>query len=113
METLYHKDIGFPKLSMKPTLVNLQYGSHARREALEDRYGEIKLPKQAYLKRENIIELGMVDKRVTKVVTRQPYSKTHDIVIVLNTKDNFVRTVWLNCVTDTHETLDISKYKRP
>ena len=112
-EILYHKDIGFPKLPMRPTLVTLKYGSHARQEALEDRYGNIKLPKQVLLERSNLIELGMIGGTVTKVVMRQKYSKTHDLIIVISTKDNFVRTVWLNCVEDLHSTLDRSKYAVP
>lgn len=112
-ETLYHKDIGFPDLPMKPTWVKLKYGSHAREEALADRYGVIRLPEKVLLKRDNLIELGMVGKRVTKVVTRQIYSKTHDLIIVISAADNFVRTVWLNAVDDLHSTLDRSKYAVP
>lgn len=110
---VYHKDIGFPNLPMRDTLITLTYSKHALREADNDRYGKIKLPRQVMLKRENLIEIQMNGPKVVCLVTRQPYSKEHDLVIVLNTGDNFVRTVWLNRVDDLHETLDESKYTKP
>lgn len=110
---LYHRDIGFPKLPMRPTLVTLQYGSHARREALEDRYGDIKLPRQVLLKRETLVEIEMTGRSVTKLVTRHHYDELHDLVIVLVPQNNFVKTVWLNRKNDDHQTLDRTQYDRP
>ena len=114
MSVLYHRDIGFPKwLKMKPVTVSLTYGSHSREEALSDRYGVINLPKRITIRPEEIFEIEMVNNKPVKIALRTHHDVLNDIIIVLNTKDNFVKTVWLNRKTDTHKTLDRTKYKNP
>lgn len=46
---------------------------------------------------------------VTKYVVRLPYDSSRDISIAIRGKK--VITAWLNHVTDTHKTLDLSKYE--
>lgn len=119
---LYHASVGFPKKwidylprGFSPRNVYLKYGSHAREEAMKDRYGDITLPRaisftEGGLK---IIEMEIQGQSVTKLVVRMSYDADKDITIVFNPADGFVRTVWLNEKTDTHKTLDKSKYRVP
>lgn len=44
-----------------------------------------------------------------KMVGKSPDKKL-DLILVVNARDNFVRTVWLNRVSDQHKSLDISRY---
>lgn len=113
-EVLFHKDLGFPHHINLPTFgYCLQYGSHARKEALEDRYGSIELPKFVRLYEADIVEIGVqCGTRLSKVVARQKHCNNFDIVIVFNPADGFVRTVWLNHKNDSHKTLDETKYKK-
>lgn len=116
-ETLYHKEIGFPEdINMPPgfsPVVDLKYGSHAREEAMADKYGQMKLPHRVDVRKGEIFEVGVVNNTVTKLVARFSYDQTRDIIIVISTRDGFVRTVWFNLKSDQHKTLDRSKYARP
>lgn len=116
-EILYHKDIGFPDdIHLPPgfnPVMQLNYGSHARREAMEDKYGEIKLPHRIDIRKGETIEIGVTGKTVTKMVVRFSYDQTRDIVLVIMPRGNFVKTVWFNLKTDQHKTLDHSKYAIP
>lgn len=51
-----------------------------------------------------------------KAVLRTSYDDNRDINIVFGKRDNnklMVKTAWLNKKTDTHTTLDVSKYYKP
>ena len=116
-EVLYHKDIGFPDNINLPQgfnpVMQLNYGSHARKEAMEDKYGEIRLPHRIDVRKGETIEIGVTGNTVTKMVIRFSYDQTRDIVMVFMPKGNFVKTVWFNLKTDHHKTLDHSKYATP
>ena len=116
-EVLYHKDIGFPDDIRLPQgfnpVMRLSYGSHARREAMEDKYGHIRLPHRIDLRKGQTIEIGVTGKMVTKMVVRFSYDETRDIVLVIIPKTGFVKTVWFNLKTDQHKTLDHTKYAKP
>ena len=49
--------------------------------------------------------------QVTKAAFRTSYNREYDIVIVVRT--NKIITAWLQKKTDTHTTLDVSKYYKP
>ncbi len=116
-ELLYHEEIGFPDDIDMPRgfnpVVNLNYGSHAREEAMVDRYGKIRLPHRIDVRKGKIFEIGVTKNVVTKMVIRFTYDETRDIIIVLMPSSGFVKTVWFNLKTDTHKTLDRSKYAVP
>jgi hypothetical protein len=117
-EKLYHKDIGFPDDLELPAgfhpIMTLRYGSHANEEALKDRYGPIRLPQRIDVRKGTTIEVGVRDDRIiSKMVIRFDYDAEKDIVMVINPKDGFVRTVWFNMKSDQHKTLDRSKYADP
>lgn len=116
-EVLYHKDIGFPDDINLPRgfspVMDLQYSAHANEEALKDRYGEIRLPHRIDVRKGTTIEIGVTNKTVTKMVIRFSYDETLDIVLVIIPDRAFVKTVWFNKKTDTHKSLDHSKYADP
>lgn len=115
MEKLYHFELGFPKhlTIRKVGPLKLKYSRHAQSAAKNDRYGIITLPETVVIEPQDLIEIGMVGEKPTKIVVRQAYDVLHDIIIVMNTADNLVRTVWLNRRSDLHKTLDVRKYCKP
>jgi hypothetical protein len=116
-EKLYHKDIGFPDDINMPRgfnpVMRLSYGNHARQAAFEEKYGVLNLPQVVDVRKVNIFEVGVTGKTVTKLAFRMPHDELNDIVIVVTPHNGFVKTVWANRKTDTHKTLDRSKYSDP
>lgn len=119
---LYHREIGFPKnwidllpRNFRPFDVKLVYGSHARQEAMSDRYGSIELPNHLSFKDDavKLFELEIKDGVVVKMGVRMPHDELNDIIVIFQPHDGFVRTVWLNRKDDKHKTLDASKYRKP
>ncbi|QGH79527.1 hypothetical protein SEA_LIMPID_226 [Streptomyces phage Limpid] len=116
-ELLYHTEIGLPEGFRKPTeRVRIRYGSHARMEAMKDRYGLIRLPNFLTLRRMRVIEVGMTNGKVSKILFRGRLDDTRDLCIVLipgvDNKPWFCKTVWVNKNDDKHETLDTTRYEK-
>lgn len=113
-EVLYHAEIGFPKFFRAPLgTVRVAYGSHARRESFCDRYGVIDLPDSINLSLFKVVELGVQDGRISKMLFRGPLDRERDMCIVLVPKIGepwFAKTVWVNLRTDKHATLNKSRY---
>lgn len=105
---LYHYKLGLPQVKL-PETVPLKYGSHAKSALNSDRYGLIKAPNALTLNACKVIEMELLNGRITKLVVRTKHCAKFDLVLVVN-PDGFVRTVWLNSVADTHKSLDRSKY---
>ncbi len=80
---------------------------------MNDRYGIIDLPTSVNISTSKIIEVEVINNKVTKMVFRTKYDATFDIIIVMNLPDLSVRTVWLNKRSDKHRTLDRNKYDKP
>ena len=132
-EILYHMEIGFPKNFRAPSgKYQLEYSRHAHEACLDDRYGYIPKLKQIDTDRMKIVELGVQDGRVSKILYRGtlPCMDCHkagvdqrncphprrDMCIVVIPKANqpwFVKTVWINLQSDKHKTLDERKYAKP
>lgn len=113
-ETLYHASIGLPKWFRKPTQsVALRWTYHATVAAQEDRYGIIPRFKTLTLARFEVIEIGVIGTRVSKILFRGTLNETDDVCIVLIPGRDFwtVKTVWINKKSDTHKTLDAAKYE--
>lgn len=115
METLYHSDIFLPDWFVAPTgRVQVNYGHHAKREALIDRYGKIALPTFVNLRRFRVIEVGVINGRVSKILFRGQLDATRDLCIVLipniDNRPWKCKTVWTNVRSDQHRTLDHSRY---
>lgn len=132
-EILYHNEIGFPKNFRPPSgTFPLEYSRHAEAACLDDRYGKIPRLKRLTVDRMNLIELGVKDGRVSKLLYRGtlacmdchsantpqnncPHPK-RDMCIVVIPKANqpwLVKTTWINLQSDKHTTLDESKYEKP
>jgi hypothetical protein len=115
-ETLYHSEIRLPAGFVAPVQkVELRWTSHAKAECTKDRYAVIPEFKALTLKRFRVIEVGMVNGQVSKIVFRGRLDDTNDVVIVLipnGSKPWTVKTAWINRRTDSHKTLDHSKYVR-
>lgn len=113
---LYHRDKGFPEWFTAPTgRVKIAYGSHARKAANDDRYGRLRLLQSITLDRFAVIEIGVENGRVAKMLLRGTYDDTRDLCIVLMPSNRawFCKTVWANLVSDTHKTIDYTRYLAP
>ena len=114
VEVLYHSEIFLPSWFTAPTKrVKVDYGHHARREALADRYGNIALPAFINLRRFRVIEVGVIDGRVSKILFRGKLDDKRDLCIVLIPKGDrpwFAKTCWVNINSDQHKTLNHSRY---
>lgn len=115
-ETLYHSSIRLPAGFIAPTgKVELRWTSHAKSECMKDRYAVIPQFKALTLKRFTVIEVGMLGGTVSKIVFRGRLDDTNDVVIVLIPNGSApwtVKTTWINKRSDSHKTLDASKYVR-
>jgi len=113
---LYHKDIGLPKVSLPTGQFTLDYSSHAREEAVVDRYGNIKLPRVIDTSKAEVIEVETdTSGKVSKVLYRMQLDERRDICmpVIPRGLKLFVKTVWVNLRSDRHKTLDRSKYAKP
>jgi len=111
---LYHADIRLPEGFVSPTArVRLRWTEHANRARRDDRYGEIPSFTSLPLANFKVIEIGVENRRVVKMLVRGHYTKNLDICFVLIPGAVWtVKTVWMNERNDTHRTLDRSKYMR-
>lgn len=111
----------------------LEYGQHARRAALDDRYGQLtSVPLHHKFTRAEVFEVEVEQGRIVKFAARlstgfsiecdsktvQSWGNAFDLILVcvpsLREPGNlFVKTLWLNERADGHRTLDCSKYVRP
>lgn len=111
---LYHVDIKLPTGFVKPTgRVALNWTRHAEQARENDRYGRIPAFRTATLNNLQVIEVGVEGSRVVKILFRGYFSGNFDMCMVLipnGERPWTVKTVWLNDRTDTHKTLDRSKY---
>ena len=110
---LYHADIRLPAGFRLPSrVVRLSYTAHAARARTNDRYGFIPEIPVLNLGECRVVEVGIENRRVAKVVVRAELDDDLDVVFVLIPGASVwtVKTVWLNMRNDTHKTLDRSKY---
>lgn len=129
---LYHAETGIPWhlfQHMAPRPVGLEYGPHARKAALDDRFGQLtSVPlSHSFLKSEVFeveVEQGCIVKFCARLSSgfgvRTNAFHSHDsdeidlvLVCMRSTREPsnlFVKTLWLNLRSDNHATLDKSKY---
>jgi|SRR6478735_2929614 len=110
---LYHSEIRLPDGFVKPTgRVPLRWSRHADGARLNDRYGEIRRFQSATLDRLDVIEVGVENGRVVKILFRGRYDDERDVCMVLMPLRDawLVKTVWVNLNSDAHKTLDHSRY---
>lgn len=114
-ETLYHSEIGLPAGFIAPVQkVSLRWTQHAIAESTKDRYAIIPMRDTMTLEWYDVVEVGMRNGAVSKIVFRGGMDKDNDIVIVLIPNGSnpwTVKTCWINKKNDSHKTLDRSKYQ--
>ena len=98
--------------------LNLRWSAHARAEAVSlvtnldispATFGfRGFIPTQGW----EIVELEATDGKVTKVVARRPIRDTKWSLVLVIQADGTVKTCWANLTSDTHRTLDQSKYAK-
>jgi hypothetical protein len=133
-EILYHSELGFPQHFKPPTgRKKLEYSRHALEASMDDRYG--KIPKLTTLSVDHmkIIELGVQNNKISKILYRGtlscidchqnklpqadcPHPKRDMCIVVIPRPGDqpwYVKTVWINLQSDKHKTLDETKYEKP
>ena len=113
---LYHSEVFMPEEFKTPVFRGvLRYGPHSLKEATTDRYGEIPLPIEFHPEGARLIESEVrvigINARVIKQLWRKPLDETRDLVMAI-TDSGYVKTVWVNLRSDTHRTLNRSRYVR-
>ena len=109
---LFHKDVYAPKnLFSSIGHVLVKYSRHAWEAAQSDRYGNLTqyLDRWVDIRQSKIIEVELINGRITKRVVRHQVSEDLDMVFVIN-HDGYVRTVWGNLHNDKHKSLDTRKF---
>jgi hypothetical protein len=110
---LYHTEIYMPDIARRVAFAAMVRPTpHARAAASDDRYGAFTLPTVVDTRNTKLIEAAVEGGVVTKVVLRQAYNATHDIVLVIDPRPSMpvLITAWINEVNDAHKSLDRSKY---
>lgn len=109
---LYHAEIGLPKGFRLPTArVELVWTRHADAARTHDRYGVIPRVATLPLSSFKVIEVGVEGRKVAKVVIRGHLDAKRDVIFVLIPgKKWIVKSVWMNLRSDSHKTLDRSRY---
>jgi len=114
---LYHKDVFFPSefnlLTGQTFFIRLT--NHARKACLDDRYGYFLPPAKVVIEAGQVIEVEITAGKCSKVVVRQSLDKNRDIIIVFIPEGSTAvcKTLWINMKTDSHKTLDRSRYVQP
>ncbi len=107
---LFHTTLGIPATLLRPDHGRgLTYGVHALDKA-QQLSVEDQLPQ--FLSTHTLIELEVTYGRVSKWVVRVRLDATCDLCLAI-TDTYFVKTVWVNNRTDTHTTLNRSRYTSP
>ena len=111
---LYHAEVRLPNGYRHPRFsVNVEYSNHARREAASDRYGRIVLDPFVDLSFFETVEVEITAGTVSKIVVREAGHVERQRVLVLIPRKGqrwFCKTVWINVRSDSHKTLDRSRY---
>jgi len=120
---LYHADVQMPRhiRGMVPKGVKtMRYSQHALNER-NDKFGYVQLPTSLNFAKATLVEVQVFGNVLDKVVIRQSHDEKTDLVLVcvpfykgevLDKKQWFVKTVWLNTKDDNHATLDKNRFAK-
>ena len=100
---LYHKDVFMPRVKLPTGTFKLEKTRHAEERGL-------KLPTCVNFAKVDIFEIEIENGKLTKVCYRTSYDKWDDIIVVVSIPSGRIRTAWKNSKTDSHRTLDLSRY---
>lgn len=113
---LYHCEIRLPDGFVAPTQrVELVWTRHADMARMDDRYCEIPRFRTATLRRLKVVEVGVESNKISKILFRGRLDDDYDVCMVLipnGVKPWIVKAVWVNRNSDSHSTLDRTKYVR-
>lgn len=111
---LYHASVMLPAGYRHPNcVVGIEYSRHAKDEARRDRYGLIDLPASVNLSGYQTVEVEVVGGAIHKIVVRGAMDDTRDRILVLMPRAGrawLCKTTWVNLRSDSHKTLDRSRY---
>ena len=109
---LYHASIRLPKIPMPVGRAYLYYTRHALNAARDDSIRDYELPKFIDLRYAKVIEVGVEENMLVKVLYRVAFDGDFDLclVVVPGGAKWRVISLWLNEVNDNHRTLDHSRY---
>lgn len=121
MSKTYNAAIGIPQRLLNELChtrpFKLHYSRHARQEALNDRNGRLSpdaFPLEFYTCWGKIVEVTIDEREnIEKIVVRRCIDEARDLVLVILPSTGVVKTLWINFTSDTHKTLDITKYAKP
>lgn len=111
---LYHREIGFPEITLPSGVFKLRYSGHARNEARKETL-ELGLPPTLDTTCSVPVEIEVIKSKVIKVVYRLDYYGQKDLIIVASVVEYpwVVKTVWINYKNDKHSTLKRGRYVQP
>lgn len=117
---LYHSDLFIPAelraQAHSAHFKKLVWSRHAQLELVRDPYGIVctsEIPHKFDAHYWTLVELEVVNGKITKYVYRRPVDSIRSLVIVLRPGaegEATVTTCWTNRNDDKHATLDKSKY---
>lgn len=117
---LYHYQVGIPRhIRLPRCVVALKYSNHALRECKRDRvaYDELPVLNTIDLGLCQVIEVEVNHGTIDKWVIRLPIDGRDDLVLAVVPMGPdlrwYVKTCWSNAASDSHLTLDRSKYDAP
>lgn len=100
-----------PDFELPKGFIRLKYSFHALEEAKKDKYGYHGLPEFLEIDQAEVIEVETDSQgKPKKVLYRTPYTEEFDLCLVILIEECFVKTVWLNESSDTHDSLNVKKY---
>ena len=99
----YNEQVYMPTISWRDVDYQLRYSPHAQEQMLSKGIDEA--PNFINLSQVDIVEMEVANGKPFKVLARQAYDSTYDIVHVILLKSLVVKTVWLNNRNDKHRTL--------
>jgi len=106
----YHYQLGLPTNRLPSGVISLTYSNHALSRAVDK---GITLPAFLDTSTAKVIEIEVEDGMVEKILYRVKYNAGYDMLLAIIPYRKFVKTAWLNSVTDKHTTLNASEYDRP
>lgn len=111
----YHIQKGFPKTIILPkNKYLLTYSTHAKREAKNDINAPENLILPTFIDFSSccIFEIETENGLLKKVLCRCKHNEFVDLVLAITLDGYLVNTLWFNLTTDTHSTIDFTKYNR-
>lgn len=112
---MYHIDVYMPQQAyeyMSNRIVMPTYSMHAVDKTTKSKYGNFTLPRIIDLSNWQLIEAEIIDSKLHKILIRKNIDEYRSLCLVLLTQRYFVKTAWINLISDNHSSLERSHYER-